>query len=175
MEGQDMDSNNQEDIERMLARAGSLEKSILPLVDKGCIFTEKFCSDMVSWLKGAGLFEEEDIKTNAVREKAIKRNTQKPRTLWNNTDIEIDRICDSVNAAIFFGDSVVDKFKSMDNWIEKIESVLLEGQSEISNLKKKHSEEIEELTKVLERKKHEITLLKGKKTSEQSADERKSE
>ena len=118
---------------------------------------------MVSWLKGAGLFEEEDIKTNAVREKAIKRNTQKPRTLWNNTDIEIDRICDSVNAAIFFGDSVVDKFKSMDNWIEKIESVLLEGQSEISNLKKKHSEEIEELTKVLERKKHEITLLKGKK------------
>ena len=78
MEKQDMDLNNQEDIESMLARAASLEKSIIPLVDKGCILTETYFSDLVSWLKGTGLFEEEDIKTNDVKEKALKRNTQKP-------------------------------------------------------------------------------------------------
>ena len=175
MEEQDMGSNNQEDIESMLARAASLEKSILALVDEGCIIKEKYCSDLVTWLKGTGLFEEEDIKINAVREKAVIRNTKKPRALWNKTDIEIDRICDSVNAGFYFEQSISDKCKPIDNSFDKIESLLLAGQSEISNLKKKHSEEIEELTKVLERKKHEITFLKGKKTSEQSAEERKTE
>ena len=102
MEKQDMDLNNQEDIESMLARAASLEKSILALVDEGCIIKEKYCSDLVTWLKGTGLFEEEDIKINSVREKAVNRNTKKPRTLWDKTDIEIDIICDSVNAAFYF-------------------------------------------------------------------------
>ena len=59
MEKQDMDLNNQEDIESMLARAASSEKSILALFDEGCIIEEKYCSD--------GLFEEEDIKINLVR------------------------------------------------------------------------------------------------------------
>ena len=89
--------------------------------------------------------------------------------MWNKTDIEIDRICDSVNATILFGDSVVDKFRPSENWIDKIDSLLSAGQSEISNLKKKHSEEIKELTELLEIKKHEIILLKEKKTGEQSA------
>ena len=171
MEEQDMGSNNQEDIESMLARAASLEKSIIALLDEGCIIEEKYCSDVVSWLKGTGLFEEEDIKINLVREKAIIRDTQKPRTLWNKTDIEIDRICDSVNAALYFEQSMRDKCKPMDSSFDKIQSLLFAGESKISNLKKKHSEEIEELTKVLEGKKHEITLLKGKKTGKQSAEE----
>ena len=98
----------------------------------------------MSWLKGAGLFEEEDIKINVVREKAIIRDTQKPRTLWNNTDIEIDRNRYSVNAAFYFEQYMRDKCKPIDNSFYKIESLLLAEQSEISNLKKKHSEEIEE-------------------------------
>ena len=36
-----MGSNNQEDIESMLVRVTSLEKSIIALVDKGCIIKEK--------------------------------------------------------------------------------------------------------------------------------------
>ena len=165
MEEQDMGSNNPEDTESMLAKAASLEKSIIALIDKGCIIREKYYSDLMSWVKTTGLFEEEDvdIKIDVVREKAVNRNTKKPRTLWNKIDIEIDKICDSVNAAIYFGESMSDKFKPADTWLDKIQSLLDAGQSEISNLKKKHLEEIEEFTKVLERKKHEITLLKEKK------------
>ena len=62
MEEQDMGSNNQEDIEDLLAKADSLEKSIIALFDEGCIIEEKYCSEVVSWLKGTGLFEEEDKK-----------------------------------------------------------------------------------------------------------------
>ena len=93
-------------------------------------------------------------KINFAWEKALKRNTKKPRALWNKTDIEIDRICDSVNAAIYFKQSVRDKCKPIGAWFDKIQSLLFAGESEILNLNKKHSEEIEELTKVLERKKH---------------------
>ena len=95
--------------------------------------------------------------------------------MWNKTDIEIDRICDSVNAAIYFKQSVRDKCKPIGAWFDKIQSLLFAGESEILNLNKKHSEEIEELTKVLERKKHEITLLKKKQVSNQLRRERMSD
>ena len=127
MEEQDMGSNNQEDIESMLARAASLEKSIIALLDEGCIIEEKYCSEVVSWLKGTGLFEEEDIKINIVKEKAIIRDTQKPRTLWNKTDIEIDRICDSVNAALYFEQSTREKCKPIDSSFDKIQSLIWQG------------------------------------------------
>ena len=35
-----MDSNNQEDIESMLSKAASLEKSIIDFFDEGCIIEE---------------------------------------------------------------------------------------------------------------------------------------
>ena len=175
MEEQDKGSKDQEDIESTLAKAAFLEKDIITLIDNGCITGEKYYSKLVFWLKGTGLFDGKDAIVSVIREKLLKRNTKKPINLWNNTDIEIQRICDSVNAAVFRGGSFTDKFEPAGRWLSKIQSLLTAGKSEILNLKKKHSEEIEELEKVLEGKKHEIILLKDKKHGAESAEERKTE
>ena len=93
----------------MLAKAATIERSILANYQIGCNAGEKYYSDLASWLKQVGHFEDTDEPICVVREKIFKRNTKKPKNLWNKTDFEIERMCDSASEAIYLAHSFHDK------------------------------------------------------------------
>ena len=78
--------------------------------------------------------------------------------MWNKIDFEIERICASVNETVDHTSVLTDKIKQVA-CVDKLNLLMLAGQSEILDLKKKHSEEIDELSKMILKNKNEIALL----------------